>query len=251
MRNSLVTCGAVLAVLSLTSGLAHAQSVVVPNNKAAVEGNTDNAWPFNISHFGLSSQRYQQVYDKSQFAALSGPETITAILFRPDYAFGSAFSSTLPSIQIDLSTTSKTPDGLGTTFASNVGADDTVVFNGPLSLSSAFTGPAGGPKDFDIVINLMTPFLYDPTMGNLLLDVHNFSGGFTAQFDADSTVGDSVSRVYTYASGVGAANADFADSIGLVTKFQFASPVPEPGSLALLATGGLPLLGLLRRRRMA
>ena len=27
--------------------------------------------------------------------------------------------------------------------------------------------------------------------------------------------------------------------------------VPEPGSLALLATGGLPLLGFLRRRRAA
>jgi hypothetical protein len=28
----------------------------------------------------------------------------------------------------------------------------------------------------------------------------------------------------------------------------FAPVVPEPGSLALLATGGLPLLGFLRRR---
>jgi hypothetical protein len=27
--------------------------------------------------------------------------------------------------------------------------------------------------------------------------------------------------------------------------------VPEPGSLALLATGGLPLLGFLRRRRLS
>jgi hypothetical protein len=52
-----------------------------------------------------------------------------------------------------LSTTSANPNALSTTFANNIGADDTVVFGaGALALSSAFTGPAGGPKNFDIVI---------------------------------------------------------------------------------------------------
>jgi hypothetical protein len=34
-------------------------------------------------------------------------------------------------------------------------------------------------------------------------------------------------------------------------SYHLISDVPEPGSLALLATGGLPLLGFLRRRRAA
>jgi hypothetical protein len=135
-----------------------------------------------------------------------------------------------------------------------VGGDDQVVFApGPLSLSSADTGPVSGPKDFDIVINLTTPFLYNPVAGNLLLDVRNFGGGRTTQFDAELTTGDSISRVYTNDGNGVSDSSGNPDTSGLVTEFQFApgtSVVPEPNSLALLATGGLPLLGFLRRRRM-
>jgi hypothetical protein len=50
------------------------------------------------------------------------------------------------------------------------------------------------------VITLLTPFLYDPALGNLLLDVRNFSGGLTTQFDAQRVENDSISRVLTTAS---------------------------------------------------
>src|SRR5262249_21659069 len=159
---------------------ASAAVVIVPNNLAATEGDISNGLPFNIGAFSLSSQRYQQVFAASAFASVSGPHLITQIAFRPDAQIGGAFSSIIPNIQINLSTTSATPDGLSATFANNVGSDDTVVFSGSLSLSSAFTGPPGGPKAFDIIINLQTPFLYNPSAGNLLLDVRNFSGGTTA-----------------------------------------------------------------------
>jgi hypothetical protein len=102
---------------------------------------------------------------------------------------------------------------LSATFANNVGADDTVVFSGPLSLSSAFTGPSAGPKDFDIVITLQTPFLYDPSAGNLLLDVRNFSGGTTIQFDAEASDSDPVSRTFTAFTGdVNSPTADLVDT---------------------------------------
>ena len=100
-----------------------------------------------------------------------------------------------PNIRINLSTTSQVPDGLSNTFAENVGADDTVVFNGALPLSSAVTGPDGGPKAFDIVITLQTPFWYDPTAGNLLLDVRNFEAAATTSVDAEMTEGDPISHV--------------------------------------------------------
>jgi len=243
---------ALTAGLATTTGPARAGVIVVPNAQTATEGNDDNGYPFNIANFGLNSQRYQQVYNASDFLAAfgGGPKLITQIAFRPNPDVGSSFSSTLPNVQIDLSTTSKTADGLSTTFAANVGADDTVVHSGPLSLSSAFTGPASGPKDFDIVISLTTPFLYDPTKGNLLLDVRNFGGGFTTQFDAEQFTGDAISRVFTNdANGVNDATGS-PDTVGLVTQFTFqpAAAVPEPSSLALLGLGAGALAGWRRWR---
>src|SRR5262249_19349834 len=96
----------------LAGSVASAAVLVVPNNLAATEGNTNNAGPFNIGIFAFSSQRYQQVFAASAFASVSGPQLITQIAFRPDAQFGSAFSSTISNIQINLSTTSAAIDGL-------------------------------------------------------------------------------------------------------------------------------------------
>jgi hypothetical protein len=261
---------AVATVLLLGETAVQAQPIVLPNSRAAAEGDSDNAFPFNIGNpnFNLPSQRYQQVYAASQFPSLGG--LITQIAFRPDATFGSFFSSTLPDIRIDLSTTSRTPTTpappmmtpLSATFATNVGGDDTIVFGGAggaaLSLSSAFTGPAGGPKTFDILINLTTPFLYNPSNGNLLLDVRNFSGGRTTQFDAVDFAqggGTVINRAFTTISGVNSLTADTtADNAGLVTQFLFGiapgpGVVPEPASFILAGIGFLAVLGCTWRQR--
>ncbi len=241
----LTLLGAFLFLGTINPAGAVEPTVVVPNNARTTEGDINNSYPFNITEFGLSSQRYQQVYAASQFG---GGGLITQIIFRPDATFGEAFTSTLPDIQIDLSTTSAADDGLSSTFADNVGADDTIVFaRGPLTLSSAFTGPPDGPKDFDIIITLTTPFLYNPALGNLLLDVRNFGGGSTTSFDAVFATGDGVSRVYNQDVNSGTGTTD---TLGLVTGFII---VPEPGTGALLLAGGGTLLawfgGCRRRQR--
>ena len=256
---SMAAAGAALITLGAlgTAQAGATAATVVPNNLQTTEGNEANAFPFNIggSCMGcpLPSQRYQQVYAASEFASLSGPQLITQILFRPDASLGQAFSSTLSDIQINLSTTSAAPTGLSTTFEDNVGSDDTVVFSGPLSLSSAFTGPVGGPKDFDIVINLLTPFLYNPSAGNLLLDIRNFAGGVTTFFDAQLQTEDSTSRGYTLGARDVNASIGDTDSLGLVTKFTIISPpqaVPEPASvLGLFTVGAIGAGSALKRNK--
>lgn len=253
-----------LAVCLMSSrlfwGNAEATLIVVPSSAGGSEGSIANGFPFNLAAVPLSSQRYQQVYAASEFAALSpNGALITQILFRPDGGgTGAAFTSTLPSIRIDLSTTSAAPDALNSTFASNVGLDNTIVFGGlsgaALPLSSAFTGPPGGPKDFDIVINLTTAFFYNPLLGNLLLDVRNFGGGLTTQFDAIGLPNDSISRAYTgSASDVNSPNADGTVGLttGLVTGF---TTVPEMSSAALVAATlgiGIGARVLFQRRRVS
>jgi hypothetical protein len=211
--------------------------VVSPGPEASTEGNQNNSFPFNLAPLGDTSMRYQQVYTSADFSALTGPSRITDILFRPDATFGAAFSSTLSNVTIDLSTTSKTPSTLSSTFANNVGADNIVVHTGSLSLSSADTGPAGGPKAFDIDIHLSTPFLYDPSAGNLLLDVTNFGGGTTTVFDAVGSGDSHVNRVWVENSTTAATGTVDSIAAGLVTEFKFTpATVPEPSALLLLAT---------------
>ena len=194
--------------------------MVAPNSLAGVEGNAGNSYPFNIGT-NPPTMRYQQVYAASEFDAVpAGGAYITGIAFRRDAGWGT-FSATLPAVQIHLSTTANGPDTLSTTFANNVGRDDTVVFSGALSLSSA---GAGSPAPFDILIPFTTAFFYNPGAGNLLLDVRNSAGGTSSQFDAVSAAADSVSRVYNridFATGT-------SDTIGLVTEFvvQSASQAP-------------------------
>ena len=240
MRRTSLVFGLVIGLLPAAAQAA----AIVPAAFAAVEGSHNNGFPYNLSPFGQASQRYQQVYAAAEFPGLM---LITGMTFRPDGSGGSAFSSTLADIQINLSTTAAAPDGLSTTFASNVGGDDTIVYaRGALTLSSANLPVGPGPKNFDITILFTTPFLYNPTLGNLLMDVRNFAGGATGQFDAHAATGDSISRVFSNLTGVGATTGQ-ADSLGLITRFDTQVVVPEPVT-GLLIGAGL-LAGAARRRR--
>lgn len=208
------TLAVALLVLAGSAWALASGSVTTPGNVTTVEGNSDNLYPFNGEPI-----RYQQVIAATEFSGGAG--WIKQIALRPDGASGNAFSETLTNVQINLSTTATAPNNISKTFAQNIGKDETVVYSGALPLSSAFSGPDGGPMDFDIVITLQTPFWYDSTAGNLLLDVRNFSGGKTSQLDAQDAP-DTTSRVWSLdVNSPTATQTDPYPSAGLVLRFYF------------------------------
>ena len=221
-----------------------AVDIVVSRDLANTEGNVALTGPFDT---GVNSTRMQQVYNASEFSSLL-PQGgwVTGIWFRADASPGGgghAFSTTLANVQINLSTTARSADGLSLNFADNVGPNDTVVVgSGPLTLDTPYLF-ATHPQPFLVGIALQNRFFYNPAAGNLLLDVRNFSGGSIGPLDAALVTGDSVSRIFALSVG---ANTGIADTIGLVTRFNV-FPVPEPSTWALLALG-LAALVFHRRR---
>ena len=84
------------------------------------------------------------------------------------------------SIRISFAYRATTVAGASPVFANNIGTGGLVnVYNGTLVLSS--TAATSSPQAFDIIINLMHNFTYNPALGNLLLDISVFnspSGNF-------------------------------------------------------------------------
>src|SRR5262245_28013800 len=83
-------------------------TVVAPNNLLNTDGNSLAGLPFDTSSTG---RRYQQVFDSSQFSSLAnaGGGFITFMAFRLDSGCHQPEGQTIPSLQVDLSTTSKGP----------------------------------------------------------------------------------------------------------------------------------------------
>ena len=243
---------AALAICLVPLGLRgiHAATIVSPAFAANLEGTTNNLNPFGTDPG--RSVRFQQVYNASEFSTLGVSNFITQIAFRPDFnTFPVApYTITLANVQIRFSTTSKSASNLSTTFGDNIGSDEIIAFSGPLTLSTGFVGPAGGPKAFDLVINLTTPFLFTRTNGNLLMDVRNFNGSnFGAAFDATGGLGVSARVTTNFAGNVNSTVANQADSIALVTRFITSPAVPEPNVIGLAMIGSLGLLATSRRAR--
>jgi dockerin type I repeat protein len=221
--------------------------LAVPNEWSTAQADTGNLFPL----FSSKPIRYQQVFDAAQFSRLNpGGGLINRIAFR-GHGPGVPFTGTVPQLQVNLSTTSKAPDALSSTFVENVGSDDAQVFSGPLQAAVTFSGD---PTNFEITINFTTPFYYDPAKGNLLLDVRNLLGGTEVppsdqELDGTIASGDSVSRVFNYGDAAATAagqsgGVDEKDTYGLVTRFNTIAAVSRKahGSAGAFDVA-LPLLG--------
>lgn len=193
-------------------------------------GNGNNIAPFGgdvNATFGPGT-RYQQAYASGDFAGL-GPIWITSIDFLGGYTGGNIAANTYT---FSFSTITAGIDSLSdSNFDSNLGSNNAVFVTVNLS----------GAAPATLTITGSSPFLYDPSQGNLLLDIVISPGGQIPPGPTptgyEELAGTSLFSRY-YNSGAG------TTGYGLVTEFDYTS-TPEPTTFALVATG----IVLLWRRR--
>jgi len=221
--------------------------ITVPDGYDIMSGNGESSYPFSILR-ATNTARYQQVYAASEFSAIPNGGLITEMDFRVDEHYG-GFVTTLPDIQINMSTTTKSPTSLSPVFSANIASDETIVFRrGQLSIASE-----GVLHLLDIRVVFDVPFYYNPAAGNLLMDVRNYEGSpfseplAMAPEPFDAVLFSANPRLAAvYADSVNA-DAGTENTFGLVTQFVV-TPVPEPTSLAVLFLGGAALAAHFRFR---
>jgi hypothetical protein len=194
-------------------------------------GSGANCFPFGCS-LG-SGTVYQQVYAASNFG---GAVAITGLRFFREHD-GELRTGTF---EFYLSTTTASVDGLSNAYDNNRGVDN--VRWGTFALG----GGAPGTLDF-----VGSPFYYDPSAGNLLLDIRVTDGwGGSTMFRANNgDAGGMFSRAHDFGAGT--------SGYGLQTEFvtsnddvdQLVAVVPEPATTALVALGLVAMVAMGSRRR--
>ncbi len=240
-----------LAVVAAPAALA--DTVVIPNAQTSVEGNETDVFPFGRSVVSNEPFRYQQVYNASGFGEQAAPITIDELRFRPDSNNFFATTITVQSIEVRLSTTLAAADGLDNVdFDNNIGSGEALVFSGQLIWPIPTVTQA--PRPFELVLPVLPRgFVYDPSAGNLLLEIFNLSDEFPFEygFDRQNLVGDETSRVVEVvnpSTGVHSIAPVGIGSRGLVTQFVYNTP--EPGTLGT-GVAALFALAALGRSRIA
>jgi len=233
MKKWLSLCALVL-LTCVVAPLVSAQTLGLPPDPGG-----GNCFPFGCAYTGL----YQQVYSSTQF---STPIEITGLEFFNTTSNSGATSTPSGTFTIGLSTTSANWNTLSSTFSSNLGADNTVVFNGSVSQPWTFGDT--------LSITLSTPFNYNPGAGNLLMTV-NVNGSTTPGglifFDTNGGISPNnyFGRVYITSGEGPALSGNVDNGFGLVTGFETTplAPTPEPSTFASMAIGVLGIGILLRR----
>lgn len=214
-------------LLSVVAANAAIAQIVIPNGLANTEGASSTAYPWGR---GVSQIRVQYVFDSSHFLnqSINFPIAITGLRWRANGgATGNA--GTYNNVTIQMATCPLDQAVASTTFANNLGPNVTTVHSGPVSVAA---GAGTTPNNWYVSIPaLSTPFIYDPTAGDLTFDFATDAAGWVGASGGAvdcGTTGSLTSRIYNL-TNFAAATGTFQANVGITTEITFA---PVSGTLA-------------------
>lgn len=204
--------------------------MILPAEAPVRDGNDASLLPFQSE----GNERWQQVYEARFFSAVPKDGAFVRVIeFRPDCLMKRGSGAVHTNVTLTLSTTSRREGGLSPVFEENIGPDAVVVY-GPklyaMGFGSSGQADCGGnpwPLDYYSWLALKEAFFYQPSRGNLLLDIQVYDywavapNGFA--IDVFDNPGDGVSSISGSAPSMSGPIrvASAVTSRGLVTRFDF------------------------------
>jgi hypothetical protein len=237
IRLSWTTVGLVsVAIVVSTVGSASGEiiKIVTPSSVKSTESP-------DVAHPAAVAARIQYLIPASDFAGLPGTHRrIVGWNFRADASQNQPFNWSSTNSRIWMSTTDKTATTLTNTYDNNHGANKSLVHDGAISFPVLATGPAQGPRNVADGPRLQTPFIYDPSKGNLLIEWMRFDGPTSPRIDVLASNASGATVLLNQTSPTAATGSLFNQPP--VIQFEF-DAIPEPStcvlaSLVLLAFAG-------------
>jgi hypothetical protein len=214
--------------LLVATGFIHAaetNQVVLPPGLENKGGN------FNNEKLQLPGE-VQQIYASSLFSSpTQSPILITEIAFRVVDGLSRNYNATIPYVEIQLSTSVRTPAQMSKFWSQNHGADvSTVYAHDDVRLSATGTQVV---NPFELRFQLDHPFLFDSRNGGLAMLLKTsgngeFLGGTVVDAQAYGPLTAS-----SFVAGMDSQTNLAPDGYGIITQFSFVT-VPEPSSVALI-----------------
>jgi hypothetical protein len=169
-------------------------------------------------------------------------------MFRRDELVGATNPNVTLDLQIAFSHAATTVHTASATFTNNIGSDFSVAFDDVVTTS--LSGPIG-PSSFNFVLDVANNFIYDPTLGDLLVQMIVRDSDAEVILDSSFNPEQFVTtRIFSTDLSNPRGMVGFAPTnqrtYGLVTQFAF---VPEPSAIAEF--GILLLLASSRRHKRA
>ncbi len=218
--------------LSLTATMAlglmaavSAQTVqTLPQGYLAKNGTQATSWPWNnkIS----TGHRCMWIYDSSHFKS-TGPVMIQKLRWRSNSRYTTWVGGTHKNVTINLSTSPLDFKNASSTYAKNHGKDKTAVFKGNVTV----TGSTHKNGRWYVEISLKTPFLYDPSKGDLTIDYIRPAGTVSGTMVPVDTISDSRSTWTTKSNRIQTWNSSTSatGSVGPYTAIVEVTWLPAKG----------------------